>query len=69
MTRRTNPQPCMATASQHSLIAQEEADRAHRAEVRLDQTIRELRKVQVTCEETLVDPGGLVGPGDEPCGW
>eukprot|EP00435_Cladocopium_sp_Y103_P045004 s339_g12.t2 len=31
--------------------AQEEAERAHRAEVRLDQTISELRKVQLSCEE------------------
>jgi len=31
--------------------AQEEAERAHRAEMRLDQTLHELRKVTVNCEE------------------
>ena len=40
---------------------QEEAERAHRAEVRLDQTISELRKVQLSCEETWGPPGGPGG--------
>ena len=37
--------------SAHRLsTSQEEAERAHRAEMRLDQTLHELRKVTVNCE-------------------
>ena len=46
---------------------QEEAERAHRAEVRLDQTISELRKVQLSCEETG-DAWGPWGPWGPPVG-
>lgn len=57
-------QPCPAARCSR----QEEAERAHRAEVRLDQTISELRKVQLSCEETG-DAWGPWGPWGPPGGW
>ena len=47
-------QPFGSPEKSHRIIdfrtSQEEAERAHRAEMRLDQTLHELRKVTVNCE-------------------
>ena len=41
--------------NQNYSLLKEEAERAHRAEIRLDQVVQELRKAQVACQDPLKD--------------